>query len=218
MKGLLIKDFLVILKQFRFSAIAIGLWMILGMFFDAAQYQIFIPLFCTTLVTSCVANDETSCFQKYMEILPVNRKQIVSEKYVLAIILATIGLALFLGLSATEMLLAGTFEFKSLILTGVLSVVASLFLPALSIPLFLHWGVAKGRIIYMIFISALGIGIVTVLNDFYYNLAELPHPAVTLIKCFSHPATVAAIGIAGVAVLLLISWAIAVKLYQSKEA
>lgn len=92
MKALLLKDFLVLRKQFRVLALVFVMYGILGFFADNYIFlSAFIPFIFIMLVLTSVAFDDACKWTGYALALPISRNQLVLSKYLLTLLLGLIG-------------------------------------------------------------------------------------------------------------------------------
>jgi hypothetical protein len=154
MKGLILKDTYVILKQMKYLLLIIVLFTImLGYTFGT-----FLLLYCAMLPITTIGYDERAKWDKYAATMPYSRKDIVLSKYILGlicigaafvlVIIGSLGFGLFTGVDFTAasigelMVMITTILFKTLIFM------------ALNMPIIFKWGVEKGRMIFIAGIAA----------------------------------------------------------------
>lgn len=97
MKGLLIKDLKMILKNKIMLVCVIGVVLILLLMTDNVSYSFmigYVVMLCTMFVISTISQDDYNNTISYLMTLPVTRKTYVAEKYLLMILSALTGLIL----------------------------------------------------------------------------------------------------------------------------
>lgn len=210
MKGLLTKEFIVFLKTARTQIFIILMFIILGILMKNIMYIMFVPLLLPMIAKQGLAVDEISKWDKYSDCFPVDRKKIVTSKYLLIFI---ISIAAFI-ITAISLLVIKNIkpdpENPVGRITPYLAAAAaeSLILPSLSLPFDFKFGTAKGKVMYFIvtaFAAAL-LSAATMLPDKQSILSKISDPTliITLAFCIS-------------AVVFIVSWLISTKIYEAKE-
>ena len=116
------------------------------------MYIMFVPLLLPMMAKQGLAIDEVSKWDKYSACLPVDRKKIVSSKYLLIFF---ISITAFI-ITAISIVILKNFKPDSENPIGRITpylaaaVAESLILPSLSIPFDLKFGTAKGKVMYFI--------------------------------------------------------------------
>ena len=209
MKGLLLKDFYMMVKYCR-------TYLLIGAVFIAVSFAgqdsqnmffVFYPcLLCGMIPVNLLAYDERSRWTEYSGTLPYTRAQLVSAKYLLGVLvqgamLIAVGIA-----QGVRMHLAGNFHWGEygLIMASIFAMAA--ITSSISLPFMFRWGVEKGRIAYycMIgFVCAAGyLGSV-----FFTGSTRL---------AVSQGALMAILTLTGIAVYAA-SWLAAIALYRKRE-
>ena len=209
MKGLLLKDFYMMIKYCR-------TYLLIGIVFIAVSFAgmdsqnmffVFYPcLLCGMIPVNLLAYDERSRWLEYSGTLPYTKAQIVSGKYLIGIIVQGAMLQA-VGLSqAVRMHLAGTFRLEEFALFMATIFAMATITSSITLPFMFRWGVEKGRIAYycMIgFVCAAGyLGSV-----FFTGSTRL---------AVSQGALMAILTLTGIAVYAA-SWLAAIALYQKRE-
>lgn len=95
MKGILLKDFYIIRRQILFVSLFLIPLVVLTFFSPSSVTFLVIFIFLGSMMpTAALSYDGRSKWDKLQRMLPVSRKKIVMEKYLLGWICAGIGLAL----------------------------------------------------------------------------------------------------------------------------
>ncbi len=156
MKGLLIKDFLLLKGQKKFYLVVIGFALLIAVFTENPAFLIgYLIMLLPTFSFSSISYDEFDHGNAFLFALPVTRREYVMEKYLFAILLGMIawGVAVPIALlfnrfrpitTPMELIIAATVIF------GTMLVMQSLMLP-----LQLKFGAEKGRIAMLTTIGAL---------------------------------------------------------------
>ena len=209
MKGLLLKDFYMMIKYCR-------TYLLIGIVFIAVSFAgmdsqnmffVFYPcLLCGMIPVNLLAYDERSRWLEYSGTLPYTKAQLVSAKYLLGILVQG-AMLLAVGIAqAVRMNLAGTFSPGDFALFMALIFAMDTVTSSISLPFMFRWGGEKGRIAYyaMIgFVCAAGY-----LGSVFFtkgNQSVLGQGALQTVLCL--------VG-AGVYVA---SWLASIALYQKRE-
>ena len=207
MKGLLLKDFYMMLKYCRsYLLIAVVFF---AMSFMSTENLIFIFYPCVIsamLPVTLLSIDERSRWLPYAATLPVTRAQIVSEKYLLGLIAQGALLIVTLLVQSAGMLSRGTFDAAELMTLALMLVVACFFAASIILPVMFKLGVEKGRIAYLAVIGFI-CGASAVANTVFRDQlqAQVTPTGLLPILCI---ATVA---------LYALSWRLSILFYQKRE-
>ena len=203
MKGLLKKDLYMILKYGRTLLVMSVLF--LGMSVVAEENFFFIVypvLLGGVLPVTLLSYDERFGWNRYCDALPITRRQVVDERYLMSLLSFLALYVLTLLVQALVLLPKGRGE-DLLELAGLLPCLG-LVAPALMLPITLRWGVEKGRILY------------------YFIIGVIVAAGLVFSSDFIGPGK--AIGRWGTAAVLLVSvvffvasWLLSVKLYEKRE-
>lgn len=146
MKGILLKDFLIIKKQLPllifFFLLYCGLSFTLQ---DSSMISGIIMIFCTMLPINAVSFDDRSGFPKYALTMPVSRSALVISKYLMGLILLGGGSLLSF---ATNLFLGQISLFENLWSTAIPIVMGCLLL-SLALPPIFKFGVEKGKLVLL---------------------------------------------------------------------
>lgn len=208
MKGLLIKDWYITLKNFRFLLVFSAVFMIIGATVGANAVFPFYPIIvCGTLPISLFSFDEKSRWNAYCTGLPISRRQIVSAKYIELLIAEAGVIALTLLAQGIRMAILDTGSTAMLAGAAALWLASGLFSPAIMLPIAFRYGSDKGRIAYFIIIFGLVAGLMALGGNIpdVTGMGTLMSPVAALVTLSAALALTAA------------SWWASVKLYEGKE-
>lgn len=206
MKGLLLKDFYMMLKYCR-SHIIITVAFILASLLEYNLFFIFYPCIMIGMIpVTLLAYDEQSKWNEYLGTLPYTKLQIVSEKYFIGIGSQLIAVILVTAAQAAMMLCKGTFD-----LSGLFALIAHLLLvscvtSSVNLPFIFKFGVEKGRIACYIIIGVVCAGsliFMNVVDDI--NAISLPFD-ITL-----------PIALLAAAFVYTLSWCVSTAVYEKRE-
>ncbi len=208
MKGLILKDLYMAFRYCRFLFIVSAVMItasVLAPEGEGTFFAVFPAILCATIPMTLISYDDLSKWSRYVGTLPCTRAQIVSARFIVALIIQGSTLLLIAVILSAGMILRDGFS-----LGGLLNSLALPFiligLYSLSMPLVHHFGVEKGRTIYLLFTGGLA-GItaffVSSMSDSAKS-ADIPGGALAI-------ACVAAAAVYG------LSWILSVAVYRKKE-
>lgn len=157
MKGLLIKDFQIIMQQKRYVTmlLLISVFMMLAVG-DPTFIIGYITFLLSMLVTGTISYDDLDNGFSFLFTLPVTRKQYALEKYILSLlvsggawVLANIGVGLVKGFFMEG------YYFQEEMLGSVIMFVLCMVMQAIMIPLYMKFGAEKSRWVLMIMVGGI---------------------------------------------------------------
>lgn len=161
MNGLLIKDFLVIIKQLKLFLLVIPVMAIIG----GASTASVAVLIGAILPMVAIAYDEQSKWHELAIMMPYSKKEMILSKYLLG----------YLGIASTAII----FIITQLVLSSIkhsnigdslflfyFAICSGLFLIAINTPILLKFGAQKGRFVFIAFM-----GIVAASESIIRNLS-----------------------------------------------
>lgn len=156
MKGLLLKDWYVLVRQMKLFGVMIILFALIpGMSMTA-----FAVMYASMLPYSSLAYDERSKWEMLAGMLPYKTGEIVLSKYVLGWI--TTGCAALLALGAQVAVgFAGAGLTSEQLWTTGLTFCIALIIMAITLPLVFRFGVEKGRMLFLVMFVFIMVGAVT---------------------------------------------------------
>lgn len=206
MKGLLLKDWYMAKKYCRSHLLIAVLFLFVAFMEEENMFFMTYPcIFIATIPTVLLSYDERCKWDAYCGTLPCSKKQIVSEKFIVGLIV-TIPLiiitALVLGIKTS---LAGSFSFGEIIEVVSVLIIVTALMTAVTLPFMIKLGVEKGRIAYYVMI-----GLATALAVLAPNVigADMQKE-----MTFSF----APIAIVLAVVIYAVSWYLSIKFYEKKE-
>lgn len=211
MKGLLLKDLYVIIKNLK-------IYLLVSVFFLAAGamdrsnifFLYFLPIFGGMIPMTLLAYDEKSGWSQYSLSLPYGRRQIVSSKYMIGLIAQ----AIMSVLSMTVLFFTGT-SFMAIMTFFVSSFSVSCIVPAIGLPFALKFGVEKGRIAYYIVVGACAaIGGILSNTAGDGDTQALPGLAPETAQSISE---ITVIFTAAAIIIYILSWIISVRIFKNSK-
>ncbi len=155
MEGLLLKDIVNLKKSGKQIVLAIAVLAVFALSMKNAPYLIGMAVLMTSmLVMTSIAYDEAAKWDKYALTMPLVKKDIVLEKYVLLVLLTVVGgvVSGIFGCIMTVVLKSGKM-IETLAACGVIMMVALLMF-SLVLPVLFRFGVEKARMIMFIIFGA----------------------------------------------------------------
>ena len=203
MKGLLRKDLFMILKYGRTLLVMCVIFLAMSIVAEENFFFIVYPvLLGGVLPVTLLSYDERFGWNRYCDALPITRKQVVDERYLMSLLSFFVLYVLTLAVQAAVLLPKGRGE-DLLELAGLLPSLG-LVAPALMLPITLRWGVEKGRIVYYFIIGVIVAAGLVFSNSFVGTDRELGR------------GSAAAVLLVSVA-FFAASWLLSVKLYEKRE-
>ena len=204
MKALLYKDFYMIGKYAKSTALFILVFLTVSIFQDGAFYSTYPVIVGSMLPISLMSYDEKFKWNIYAEALPFSRKNIISSKYIMILIIVAVIIMASIVTNFISMIINNVFSMETLKTTIITIAVIGIMAPSFMFPLIFKLGVEKARMIYLIIVGALtaimlnfeskgGTGL-----SFLNNIPEL----YLLI---------------GMVIVFIISWLLSIKIYEKKE-
>lgn len=173
MKGLILKDFYMMIKYCRIT-LAVSVMFLVLAFFNDNLFILFYPsMICGLIPTTLLAYDERSRWLQYSMTMPYTKTQIVSSKYLIGLISQSLMLLVIAAVQAIKMSMSGGFMLREYLTMLMLVAVLSLFSSSVSLPFIFKMGVEKGRIAYYVMVGvvcALSAGTSVLLSN------ETPQP------------------------------------------
>ena len=151
MKGLILKDLLILKNQMRNILIVILGFILLSIWMENYFYIAFIiPFYIIMLVISTFSYDDLNNSNTYIVALPYDRKTIVKARYVLSLISIITAFLIGLILSLVIPMFNSDMDFMSTFASCAATILSVILVIALLMPFFYKFGVQKGRMILFI--------------------------------------------------------------------
>lgn len=169
MKGLLLKDLYMTLKYCKPFLFIVVLFTAMSGFVNNSFMFIYPSAFVSLIPFTLGAYDERSKWNVYCDTLPVDRKAVVSSKYVLTLV-AILAVILLTTISmSVSMLWEDRFDIRAIANKMPLLLLISTGSTSVLIPVYFKYGAEKARIIYLATVGVVtavgaGLGIVDDIN------------------------------------------------------
>lgn len=205
MKGLILKDILIIKNNIRFLLISILLYLFIG-YSNNADVTYFIPFMTFMLIISTFSYDDYNKWHAYAITIPNGRKKVVRAKYISLIILTLLSSVIGLILSY----ILGTFNQE--ILSSICgSFLAICILASILFPIIFKYGSEKGRISILIIFLGLT-AIISVLS----NVIKIKPLELIKVLIFLEKYGMVLIPLISV-IIIFISYKVSEHIYMKKE-
>lgn len=215
MKGLLVKDYLMLINQKRFLLLALVMMVVISLSGSGATFAIGYCAFMGVLNgVSTISYDEYNHGYSFLLTLPFTRKEYVLEKYLFTFLCVTLFSLVggFIAFGSQLVQASPAFSLFELAISLVTLLCMSLLVAAIMLPVQLRFGSEKGRIAFVVVMLSLfvvvigGVQLAEVLNWQLENLLRqlsLPLFGVALIAI--------------VILSLLISYGLSLHIMRKKE-
>lgn len=166
MRGLLIKDFTLFKNQKKMFSMILLVFVIFAVTgaLDSAFVMGYLPFVFCIYVMSSISYDEFDNGLAFLMVLPVSRKQYVTEKYIFGSCMGILGsllavlLALLLEIKHSGIEAVQTWFFEGIFTMGIILLFVGVFINIM-IPIQLKFGSEKGRmVLFGLFMIIIGMG------------------------------------------------------------
>ena len=217
MKGMLIKDFMLLKNQKQFFVvILVFAFMFFGMYDDTTFAFTYIVVLCTLFTISTISYDEYDNGMSYLFTLPISRKGYVKEKYVFGIISICIALVTATVLDIVfNMVKNQKYGTQELLIQLCTSLMVAMLMLAFSLPIQLKFGAEKSRIALLaVFgcIAAVGFVVIKLGESMNLDMGAI----VEKVDGLSSQLLITG-GIAAGILLLAVSYLISLKILMKKQ-
>lgn len=160
MKGLIVKDFLILRGQARMFVGILLLYVVMGIFMkDFSFFAAIILLVSAMLVVTTCAYDDSYKWNIYAGTLPIKKNQIVLGKYISSLLFVLIGVAVSLLFNFISFVVFDNLNFGDALHTLYFTVVGSLLFISIMLPIIFRFGTEKSRLLLPILIALLIAGV-----------------------------------------------------------
>lgn len=202
MKGLILKDFINLKKQFKIVGLIMLFYYIFSMMTNnSSMFGTMVTVVFAMLPITAISFDEKANWDKYALTMPVSRAEMVISKYILGIIASLISVIL----NYIAQFLLGTEVNGDSILMISMVFYASILFFSILLPIMFKFGVEKGRLMMFIVLMLPTFIVLLFKDNFNFTLnQDLLDKAM-----YGLPLLIIAI--------LLLSMLLSIKIYKSKE-
>ena len=211
MKALFLKDWLVMKAQYKFYILVFLFIGVIGLLSDAGYMNAYAMIIMSTVSTSLLQNDETCRWLQYADVTPLTRKQVVTEKYTMNLLL----LMATCLLMAVFRLIAGLIHgnpaeaMAEMLSVICLFVTVGTLMTGISFPLLFRLGMMKGKIVALVLYGVIGGvmagGYVMLTMQWFLGGTEIHVPVLAVIAAVC------------LVVVYPVSYVLAVRWYERRE-
>ncbi len=221
MKGLLVKDFNILLLQKKFLRIFLIISVVMLMTAQEPSFFVaYLTMVCGIVTVSTINYDELDNGNTFLFTLPITRKGYVVEKYVLVVLIS--GLAWLIATTASILISVAKIENYSIvngILEAVIIFVVCMTMEFIMIPIQIKYGGEKSRVVLVAIAGVIAVA------GYLLKLLSEKMPGVVSIDVEALFRTIDSIGFAGLVaiavgtgvVVLLISMVISGRVMERKQ-
>lgn len=168
MRGLMLKDLYIAKSNILVTIVClIVLGFGLSFLLEPSALLVMAPPCATTAVFISITSDANSKWSKNVITMPVSRRQIIGEKFILYMILSLLGIVAALIPCGVLALFGAELSLSSLLLYGSIGISATLLAGSLSLPCAYFFDPDKSQLVFMMsFLAATGMitGLVLLVN------------------------------------------------------
>ena len=215
MKGLLIKDMRILMRQKTTFLIIIILGVFLGTNGGDMSFSMgYMMMVSNTLVITTIAYDYHERGMSFLLTFPVSKKTYVTEKYLLSVFIGVVTSSVGMLLNVLGGLWGAQVAWNEFWVIAAVSMAAALLMLALYIPVYIKCGPEKSRVAILIVVGVflaggyLAVKVEPVRNVLYQALGVL--------KTMS-ALQVIGIGVAVWALIMAVSMVVSIRLLEKKE-
>lgn len=205
MKGLLLKDFYLLIKYCKSAFVIAVIFTIISCIDEGNFLFLIYPCVVTAMLpVSLYAYDERAKWLSYAGTLPYSKAQLVSVKYIISLFMGLFMIAQSSIIIGCHSLLTGKFVFQNFLTSITPLFMITLAPPALILPCVFKFGPEKGRIFYYIIVGIIcGVGV------------ALNFTGETPVTLNNRLGTILSLII--VIILFAGSWRLSIRIYNKKE-
>lgn len=214
MKGLLIKDWKLLLRNQKSFLVIMSVMMVLYMAIGNPVFVIsYTPMLCVFVALSTITYDMFDNGAAFLFSLPFSRKDYVREKYIFSGLITLTAWGISVLVAVGYSVVKGE-DWKELLMTAGVLLVMAILLMGVSVPLQLKFGAEKSRVV-VILVMAVMFGMVI---GFFKVMEILNLKPQQILSIFYNMNTLLALaGIVIFLVLMCISYHTSVRIMQKKE-
>lgn len=210
MKGLILKDFYMLKHYCRTYVLIVAAFIAISFFGDDNIFFLAYPCILSSILpNTLISYDEHFRWNIYSSTLPYTRKQLVSVKYIISLILGFSSLILCMAVFAVRMVINQHFSAPQFFSIGIIMICLNLIIPTFVLPILFKFGTEKGRIIYFAVFGVFGAGLAVsakAASMFSENVSfEVSNFMIMIVAVVTFAAAFA------------ISWKISISIYKKRE-
>ncbi|OHD30290.1 MAG: hypothetical protein A2Y31_02075, partial [Spirochaetes bacterium GWC2_52_13] len=149
MNALLLKDWYVLIRQSKLTMVIVIVFTIVGVASSTFFYAAVAAIVCVMLPLTTMAYDQMHHWDRFVIGLPIERKDVVRSKYLLALLALSLSV-LMLAIVGFAFYLANDIALETVLFMLWTQLVAGLFFLSVNYPIVIKMGFERGRIWYII--------------------------------------------------------------------
>ncbi len=207
MRALIYKDLLALLKYCRFHLVLCGIFLAATAFAGDMEFmRTYVLVFTGMMPATLIAYEETERWDRTALTMPLSRRMIVTEKYLVGLLLQLTATVL-VGFSwVAQMMRGGQFDVAALLSELLMTLALAIAMPSLMLPVVFKMGAERGRMALTLVLcgaTAVVVGGTAALG----SIGALVNV----------DAVVLPLAVAVVVLMYPISWLVAVRWYEKRE-
>ncbi len=207
MKGLILKDAYMMAKYCRSYLLILILFTVVGAFNRENMFFILYPsLIASMLPVTLLSYDERSKWDIYSATLPCSKKQIVSGKYIIGIVVHFIAVVSTILAQIISMVIKKDFSGEHILILACILIALPAISTAITLPIMFRFGTEKGRLVYFFMIGLFSA--IAMIVTFLYTKdmgTEIRFVPTFTVLC------------AAAIALYALSWHLSIKFYEKRE-
>ncbi|MBQ7229754.1 MAG: ABC-2 transporter permease [Oscillospiraceae bacterium] len=208
MKALLYKDFYALWKYSKMYLFMCGIFLAISVFEQSQEIFGLYPLVLMGMLPmTMVAYDERDNWERTALTMPFGRKQLVTEKYLFALLLMGGVFGLTALTTFLNQCLGGGFVLREYAAELSMRLLLAIVGPAFMLPPVFRFGAEKGRMAYLVTLAVIiggGVAGALIINRMGLSQTEVNGLVIALTA-------------AGAVLLLPVSWLLSVRFYEKRE-
>lgn len=208
MKGLLLKDFYMAMKYCRAYIVIAVVFPLVAVWGNTSFLLTYPVILASVVPVNLISYDEKSKWSSFSGVLPYSRQQLVSVKYLMALISLAFAIIFVLAGQIARMLINNEFDVNALLSLVALLPALGLLAPSLMLPAIFKFGAEKGRIVFYVIICGF--------CAFLGTLGAIDEDALTNLMISMQSWLIPVITSVSV-VLLAASWILSIQVYRKRE-
>ncbi len=204
MKGLIFKDFLILIKQLKPQIVIILIIVLLAAIGANTAFSLaFVYAMTAMLPVTLFELDESYKWNVTMLSMPYTGSMYVTAKYIVGIVLLLLCSVLFFAALCINQLIHPPFILSECVSSSAAPAAGTILMQAIILPFIFRLGVEKGRFVYAVFLAAFfAIPMLIMKSDIAFPYIIASHSVLFFV---------------GSAVLYVLSWLISKFLYEKRE-
>ena len=160
MKGLILKDFLVLRKGARTYLLFLGIYAAISLFSPETDlFSTMLIVVVMMLPMNCFSWDSYTKWDSYAMALPVRRRTVVAARYVLVLLTALGALAMMAALALLSGAIHGGVDWNGFLFSSLISMAGALVINMVMLPLLYKYGPERARVMIIVVMAVVFAGV-----------------------------------------------------------